>query len=200
MQTLATLQARVNILGCFLLRGNKKLNQQSRRWAQTDRSTWFRHAWLAAHGGTPHRSTRGATGGCCGLTGLTRQPYRPRGRGVCSGAIHRAPGDARPRAGGAGTLAGVAAAAPQRCPPAPGPPGPPAGGGAAAERGRSPPLLRLRRATGRRQRPRLSPRGSGAGREELRARGREAATYPPSLRRRFGERPPEESPQAAEPC
>lgn len=89
---------------------------------------------------------------------------------------------------------------PATLPPCPGTPG-------AARRGRSrrragpvPPLLRLRRATERRQRPRLSPRGSGAGREELRARGREAATYPPSLRRRFGERPPEESPRAAEPC
>lgn len=72
------------------------------------------------------------------------------------------------------------------------------GGAATAEPGRSlPPLLRLRRAVRGRRRGSLHLSLAGDG-QTLPAR-EERATYPPSLRRRFGERPPAESSRASEP-
>lgn len=78
---------------------------------------------------------------------------------------------------------------------------PPGGGGAASELGCSPSPLSCRRAVRgwRRYCHHLSlvNRRRGTGRPS--PPRRRASTYPPSLRQRFGERPPAESPRACEP-
>lgn len=181
------------------------------RGRSLSRATTFSVPYPGAGGGprpwTPPMVAPALRAGCAAghrrllpLKGPARHSYRPRGCRACVAQIHRGNRERpfTPCPAAPSTVTGLA----------PGPPGlgrlrstpaPPGGGGAAAEPVRSPPPERRgEREAARPPAPQVGGvPGGGTGRPFPPTRN--ARTHPPSLRRRLGERPPAESPGAAEP-